>query len=111
MIRSTSFIRPVLGSMARSRMRLRPSGRASIPGYRVGLGMIISCRSHGSAMARDTSVEFGDKEQPSAPPAPGRLKPPRGDEVADRGGRFVAEIVGRLGGREVWRVGAHRGAS
>src|SRR3954468_2276810 len=97
--------------MARSRMRLRPSGRASIPGYRVGLGMIISCRSHGSAMARDTSVEFGDKEQPSAPPAPGWSKPPRGNEVADRGGGSVTKIGGCFGRREVGRTGVHDAAS
>ena len=34
-------------------------------------------------MARDTSVEFGGKEQPSAPPAPGWMKAARGDQIAD----------------------------
>src|SRR3954471_21649804 len=97
---STSFIRPVLGSTARTRILLRPSDMAWIPGYRVYFGMLHSSRGLGSAMTQDYSVEICGSEPPDAATTAGRAEAAGADEVADGGGGAVAEVGRGFGSRQ-----------
>src|SRR4051794_23175288 len=66
--------------------------------------MLHSSRGHGSAIAREHSLQRLPPEQPSAASLAGRAEAAGEHEVPYRGGRGVTAIGGGLGGCEKRRI-------